>query len=169
MEDLLSRIPEGALWTTVAVVVIAVYGQLQVLSEEGAKKLFILGRLFHWLSTRRERAIEREVRVEGTRQDSMKEDILSLRRDLKEHQEISSQREKAALEREKRLRKDFRDREHRMQDQLDTQLSWIEYATDWARQVILMAAEHGWHPPLPRWSSFHQWQQEEDPGPDDTE
>lgn len=166
MEDLLSRIPEGALWTTLVIFIIAVYGQLQVLSEEGAKKLFLIGRLFRWLSTSRERAVEREIRINGTRQDDMRREILALRRDLEEHKSLSTEREKDSLEREKSIRKDFRERECKMQEQLDSQMSWIEHMTGWAREVMLMAAEHGWHPPLPRWSSFHQWQRDRDSGED---
>ena len=160
MGDLISRIPEGPLWTTVAIVIILVFGQFKVLSEEGAKNFFLIGRLFKWIDTRRERAVAREVRINGTRQDDMKEDIRDLRRDLNEQQEIAAQRERDALEREKILRKEFREREDRMQQQMDAQMGYIEWETSWSRRVILMAAEHGWHPPLPRWLSFHQWQRE---------
>lgn len=33
----------------------------------------------------------------------------------------------------------------------------IEWETSLARDVILMAAEHGWRPPLPKWFSFTEW------------
>lgn len=139
MSDLLSVIGDGGAWTIFIVIIIVIWGAPAILSREGAEKLYLIGRLVKWLSNREQRSIERERRVEQSTAEALRADISVLREDLAD--------EKARNERRYRQQK-TREDEH---------MRYIEFSIGWARQVTMMSAQYGWHPPLPQWLSLNEW------------
>lgn len=139
MSELLDAIGHGGAWSIFLVIFFIIWGAPAVLSRHGAEKLWLVGKVARWVTSRQERSVERERRLKAETTSSLRADIQALRGDLDE--------EKARSE----LRED------RLQATIDTQMGYIEWETSWARDVILMAAEHGWRPPLPKWFSFTEW------------
>ena len=125
MSELLDAIGHGGAWSIFLVIFFIIWGAPAVLSRQGAEKLWLVGKVARWVTSRQERSVERERRLKAETTSSLRADIQALREDLDE--------EKARSE----LRED------RLQATIDTQMGYIEWETSWARDVILMAAEHG--------------------------
>lgn len=139
MNELLSVVGDGGAWTIFIVIIVVIWGAPAILSREGAEKLYLIGHLVKWLSSREQRSIERERQVEQSTAEALRADISVLRSDLAD--------EKARNERRYREQK-RREDEH---------MHYIEFSIGWARQVIMMSAQYGWHPPLPDWLSLNEW------------
>lgn len=139
MSELLDAIGKGGAWSIFLVVFFTIWGAPAILSQQGAEKLWLVGRIAKWLGTRQDRSVERERRLNADTASALRTDIQALWEDLEEEKARSSERE------------------DRLQATIDTQMGYIEWETSWSRDVILMAAEHGWLPPLPKWHSFTEW------------
>lgn len=139
VDELLSVVGSGGAWTIFVVIIIVIWGAPAVFSREGAEKLYLIGRVVKWVSTREQRSIERERQVEQSTAEALRADISVLRADLAD--------EKARNER----------RYREQQKREDEHMRYIEFSIGWARQVIMMSAQYGWHPPLPVWLSLNEW------------
>lgn len=139
MSELLDAIGHGGSWSIFLVIFFTIWGAPAILSRQGAEKLWLIGRLASWVVSRQERSVEKERRLKSETTSSLRADIEALREDLEKEKERSELRE------------------DRLQATIDTQMGYIEWETAWARDVILMSAEHGWRPPLPKWVSFTEW------------
>lgn len=139
MEQVLALIPKDGAWSILAVLLLLMFGSQQIFSEEGAKKFWVFGRLARRIESRKKRSIEREAEIELARADYLEGLIRDLRRDLDDERVRSR-------EAESRLRRD-----------LDAAWGYVAWTTEWSRQVVQMAAEYGWKPPLPAWLSPDEW------------
>ena len=139
MEQVLGLIPKDGAWSILAVLLLLIFGSQQIFSEEGAKKFWLFGRLARRVESRKKRSIEREAEIERTRADYLEGLIRDLRTDLDDERVRSR-------ESEARLRRD-----------LDAAWGYVAWTTEWSRQVVQMAAQHGWRPPLPAWLSPDEW------------
>lgn len=139
MNELLSAVGSGGAWTIFVVIIIVIWGAPAVLSREGAEKLYLIGRVVKWISTREQRSIERERQVEQSTAEALRADISVLRADLADEKARNEHRYRAQKKRE------------------DEHMRYIEFSIGWARQVTMMAAQYGWHPPLPQWMSLNEW------------
>lgn len=142
MNELLSVVGEGGAWTIFIVIIVVIWGAPAILSREGAEKLYLIGRLVKWLSSREQRSIERERQVEQSTAEALRADISVLRADLADEKERNERRYQAQKRRE------------------DEHMRYIEFSIGWARQVIMMSAQYGWQPPVPPWTSFHEWREQ---------
>lgn len=141
MDQILALIPRDGAWSIVALLFILVFGSQQILSEDGAKKFWVVGRLARRIESRKIRSIENEVELNQTLVRSLREEIRGLRQQMKEEHERS-------IEAESRLRAD-----------LDDAWDYVTWSIGWSRVVRQMAAQHGWAPPLPEWLSPDEWRQ----------
>lgn len=142
MEQVLALIPKDGAWSILAVLLLLIFGSQQIFSEEGAKRFWVFGRIARRVESRKKRAIEREADVEHTRADYLERLIRDLRTDLDDERVRSR-------ESEARLRRD-----------LDAAWGYVAWTTEWSRQVVQMAAQHGWRPPLPAWLSPDEWRRD---------
>lgn len=157
MEQLIDALPKGGAWSIIAVLLVLIFGSQQIFSEQGAKKFWLFGRIAHRIETRKKRGIERELEIENTRADALEAMIRDLRSDLDTEREYS-QRMVAQLRTEiDAERSRSRETERRLEAELSEALDYIRWTTAWAREVIRMAATHGWAPPLQPWVSFTEW------------
>lgn len=139
MNEVLDSVGSGGAWSIFLVIFTVIWGAPAILSRQGAEKLWLLGRVARWVASRQERSVEKERRLKAETTEALRADIEALREDLEEEKKRSELRE------------------DRLQTDIDTQMGYIEWQTSWARDVILMAAEHGWQPPLSKWVSFTEW------------
>lgn len=142
MDQVLGLIPKDGAWSILAVLLLLIFGSQQIFSEEGAKKFWLFGRLARRVESRKKRSIEREAEIERTRADYLEGLIRDLRTDLDDERVRS------------------RESEARMRRDLDAAWGYVSWTTEWSRQVIQMAAQHGWRPPLPRWFSPDEWRRD---------
>lgn len=161
MAELIERMPDGTGWYVAAVILILLFGAPAIASKETANsKLWLFGAIARSIQRRKERSIERERALNKTQAALLREEIAELRdwiqEDRKAHSaEIEGLRNDIAEER--RLRRRI---ETKLQSMVDEMWDYIEWVTSWAREVILMAQQEGWHPPIRRWYSFHEWREE---------
>lgn len=141
MNEIMSFASKGSAWSIFVVIIVVIWGAPAIFSREGAQKLWLIGRFVQWVNTRQERSIERERRIGKTTVEALRADMSAMRDEMQAERERSSASER------------------RLQRQIDTQMSYIEWSTGWARDVIIMAAQHGWQPPVPPWTSFHEWRE----------
>lgn len=139
MDQILALIPRDGAWSIVALLFILVFGSQQILSEEGAKKFWVVGRLARRIESRKKRSIEKEIDIEKTRAEHLESLIEDLRVDLE-----SERKRSRRVERE-------------MRSDLADAWGYVRWATSWAHDVMQMAAEHGWKPPMPPWKTHDQW------------
>lgn len=139
MDEILRLIPSGGAWSILVVVLLLIFGPLQILSKEGAERLWLLGRISRWFTERQERSIARERQLKSDTVADLRADLAALRADLDAEQARSQKREEES-----------RKREDMLQVMLNESRAYIVYLTAWAREAQRMAAEYGWHPPMKR-------------------
>ena len=149
MSDFLSMIPQSPGWSILAVLVVLIFGPLAVFSRESSEKLWVIGRLVTWFRSRQERSIERERVLEDATVRNLKWRIQSL------DEQLDDMRSDFEAERE-----DSRRRESRIRQEFTEAKEYIVWSADWAHRVLVMHAQHGWKPPIPRWLSFDEWSRE---------
>ena len=146
MDELLEVLPKTPGWSIIAVLVMLIFSPIAIFSRESAEKLWVIGRLVTWFRTRQERSIDRERALEEVTVRHLKGRIESLDSQLEEvRADFDAERE------------DARERESRIRAECEEAKGYIVYSTSWAHRVILMHAEHGWKPPIPRWFPFDEW------------
>lgn len=161
MAELIERMPDGTGWYVGLVIMVLLFGSPAIASKETANsRLWLFGAVARSIQRRKERSIERERALNKTQATLLREEIAELRdwiqEDRKAHSaEIEGLRNDIAEER--RLRRRI---EAKLQSMVDEMWDYIEWVTSWAREVILMAQQEGWDPPIRRWYSFHEWREE---------
>lgn len=157
MTELLSRIPEGGAWTVTVIFIVLVFGAPAVLSEEGAKKLWVIKKLSSGFRNRRERSVQREIRYTDLQAKSFNQRLALLeeahKADLHRLQEQFT-----------RLEEDFhRERERweamkrNLQKELEESLNYRDYLISWIRKARLLAVENDWEPPLDEFHPLEEW------------
>ena len=139
MDEIVRLLPQGGAWTILIVVLLLIFGPLQIFSKEGAEKLWLIGRISRWITQRQERSVERERQIKRSTVEDLRADLAALRADLDAEQARSQKREEES-----------RKREDMLQALLNESRAYIVYLTAWAREAQRMAAEYGWHPPMKR-------------------
>lgn len=133
--EILGYLPKGGAMTILVVLVILTWGPMAIFSKASAEKLWLLGRFVRFVNSRKERAIERETRLESQTARSLREEIAGIRDDL--------ERSRLAVE--------------KLEQKVETQTEYLGFVYEWSREVRLMAKEYGWHPPLPEWVTMKTW------------
>ena len=169
MTELFERMPEGTGWYVTAVILLLLFGAPAIASKETANsKLWLFGAVARWIQRRKERSIERERALNKTQATILRDEIAELRgwiqEDREEHsKEIAGLRHsyskqiselRTDIQEERKLRRRI---ETKLQSMVDEMWDYIEWGASWAREVILMAQQEGWSPPLRPWYSFHEW------------
>lgn len=156
--SLADRLPTGAGWTMLVILVIAIFGSPAILSRRTVdEKLGGLGRIASWWAARSERAIQREIRIDETKAAAIQqrlEDLTSMYEQTRDDLMEEIEQTRADLREERNHRRAV---EAKLESMLEESMGYIEWSTTWARSVILAASEHGWHPPIQPWLSFPEW------------
>lgn len=161
MAELIERMPDGTGWYIGAVILLLLFGSPAIASKETANsRLWLFGAIARAIQRRKERSIERERALNKTQAAVLRDEIAELRGWIQEDRDAHS-KEIAELrndiQEERRLRRRV---ETKLQSMVDETMDYIEWVTAWAREVILMAQQEGWKPPIRRWYSFHEWREE---------
>lgn len=151
MDEILRHLPQGGAWTILVVVLLLIFGPLQIFSKEGAEKLWLIGRISRWFTQRQERSVERERQIKRSTVEDLRADLAALRADLDAEQARSKKRESES-----------RKREDALQELLTESRAWGVYATAWAHEALRMAAQYGWHPPMKKFMSPDEFKNDPD-------
>lgn len=137
-----TQLPEGPGWFLVALFVFLVFGAPKIFSERGAEHFWVISRIAKWSRERKVREVEDTARLSEVTLKAHSEDRANWRKEmLSVRAEASELRREMAEERLDRKR-DF---------------EYILYTNQYAREIALLAAKHGWVPTPPEMLFYDEW------------
>lgn len=155
--DIFDYLPQGGAWTIWGLFFVLVFGAPAVLSEEGAKKLWLIKRMAAWVHTREERSVQKEIQYNTLQAKSFNDRLSIMEQDHK--------KDLARLnERFSNLENDFKKEKERWNDiklnlerELEESIDYRDYLIRYLRKIRLSAIENNWVPPLDEFYTLEEW------------
>ena len=140
--ELPSQFPEGPGWFLLALFLFLVFGAPKILSEEGSKNFWVLKSFRSWTRGRKVREIEDTAKLSDATLKAHAEDRESWRREMENVRREAAELRKEMSEERLDRKRDF---------------EYILYTNQYAREIALLAAKHGWVPKPPDMLFYDEW------------